>query len=143
MKHSTANQRWFAAAPALILIAAAAGCSSILDTTEDLADNANIFVTGTSPVPLQLIVSADYTAVQNEQGRFDVTLISADTFQIAPPHERSKPISDKGRIFVRLTQPDSTVTADVRLRILLDDREVYNVQATLRDASLEYLFAYY
>jgi hypothetical protein len=143
MKHPTTNQRWFATVPALILITAAAGCGSILDTTEDLADNANIFVTGTSPVPLQLIVSSDYTAIENSEGRFDVTLIRADTIQVGLPYERREPISERARIFVRLTQPDSTVTADVRLRILLDDREVYNVQATLRDASLEYLFAYY
>lgn len=127
----------------LILLAVVAGCDSLLDTTEDLADNAYVYVTGASPVPLQLILSNDYTAIENDEGRFDVTLAVADTLYLSPPFQRTHPIGGKGRIFVRLTQPDSTTEATVQMRITLDDQEVYNVGATLREASLEYLFVYF
>jgi hypothetical protein len=142
MLRRTSRKR-LAAAATLILAAAAAACESILDTTEDLADNARVFVTGSSPVLLELVLSNDFTAVENAEGNFDVTMAESDTFRVTPPYERAHPIGQTGRIFVRLTQPDSTVTASVRLRVQLDDREVYDRQATLRNASLEYLFVYF
>lgn len=140
MTHRKAGPQWLAIVPVLILIVAAAGCSSLLDTTEELPDNARVFVTGTSPVPLELILSNEFTAIENNEGKFDVTPVVADTFTITPPFERNHPIKQTGRIFVRLTQADSTVEASIRLRVLLDSKEVYNTQAMLRNASLEYLF---
>jgi hypothetical protein len=129
----------------LILTIAAAGCDSLLDTSQDYAEDAQLLVTGTSPVPLRVILSNNFTNIQNpEDGSINTQLIVADTFELTLPINHTYPMGNGARIFVRVWQPDSTQTADVLMRVLLDgEREVYEQRATLRDAYLEYTFTYF
>jgi hypothetical protein len=120
-----------------------AGCDSLFDTSQDRAENARVRVTGTSPIALQLILSNQFVNVPDPTtGQFVTQLVAADTFDLQLPIDRSYPLGDAERIFVRLTQPDSMQEAHITMRIHLDDREVYQQEATLRNASLEYTFTY-
>jgi len=130
---------------ALIVALPAPGCDSLFDSSRDVATDAQVLVTGTSPIPLTLVLSNDYTRILDAQtGEMVTTLIRADTLYLDLPIDRVYPFGEGARILVRLINPDSTVTADVHMRVLLDRKEeVYNQRATMRNATLEYIFAYY
>ena len=126
-----------------ILTLLTVSCSSILDTSEDYADNAIIEVTGTSPVPLLLVSSTNWAYVNDPQtGESTVAMNDSDTVSLQLPINRSVPITNSYRIFFALINPDSTQTASIRMRVRLDDQLVYDQAATMRDASLEFSFAY-
>lgn len=132
-----------AAACALILAAlSAAACSSILDSSSRFPEEAEVTVTGTSPVPLQMVLSSNFIGIwNNEAAKYDVTLNAADTVQIsALPITRRHSLNDTGVFFVRLTNADSAQTASIELRVRIDGRPVYAQAANMRDASLEYVF---
>jgi hypothetical protein len=131
---STRTIRWLLVAAPL-----AAGCQ----TGPDRAETARIRVTGTSPGTLQLILSNQFSAVPDlNTGQFVTVFAAADTFDLSLPIDRSYPLGAAQRIFVRLSQPDSTREADVTMRIHLDDREVYQQRSILRGTFLEYQFTY-
>ena len=126
-----------------ILTLLTVSCSSILDTSEDYADNAIVEVTGTSPVPLLLVSSTNWVYVTDPQtGESTVAMNDSDTVSLTLPINRSVAITNSYRIFFALINPDSTQTATVRMRVRLDDQLVYDQAATMRDASLEFSFAY-
>jgi len=126
-----------------VAVALSAGCDALFNTGQDRAQNARIRVTGTSAGPLQLILSNSFSAVPDlNTGQFITVLTLADTFDLSLPIDRSYPLGVAERIFVRLTQPDSTREADVTMRIHLDDREVYQQRSILRGQFLEYQFTY-
>lgn len=126
----------------LLIAAATAACDSVLDSSQDPPDEAEVTVTGTSPVPLQLILSSRFIGIWNaEQGKYEITLNAADTVQIgALPITRTKAMNETGVFFVRLTNPALDQTASIVLRVRIDGREVYSQAANMRDASLEYVF---
>ena len=130
---------------ALNLVVPAAGCDSLLDSSQEIASDAQVLVTGTSPIPLMLVFSNDYTRVVDAQtGETRTTLARADTLRLDLPIDRTYPLGASARILVRLINPDSTVTADIHMRVLLDGKqEVYSQRASMRNATLEYVFAYY
>lgn len=127
---------------ALLLAAAAAGCSEILDSSINVPDEAEVTVTGTSPVPLRMVLSSRFIGIWNvEQGKYDVILNAADTVAVTSlPITRKHALNETGVFFVRLTNPDLEQTANVQMRIRIDGREVYSQSANMRDASLEYVF---
>ena len=126
-----------------ILTLLTASCSSILDTSEDYADNAIVEVTGTSPVPLLLVSSTNWVYVPDPiSGEPTVAMNDADTVSLQLPINRSVAMTISRRIFFALINPDSTQTASVRMRVRLDDQLVYDQAANMRDASLEFSFAY-
>jgi len=132
-------------AASFILLFAAGGCDALLSTDEDLAENAQVIITGTSVVPLRVIMSNQFLPVQ-DPGSAEVTvaLLDADTVFLSPPIDQTYPMGPNLRFFVRVTNPDSSSTADLNLRVLLDGKEeVYNVNVTLKDASIEYVFTYF
>lgn len=126
----------------LILTLSFAGCSSATDS-EEWAENAYLEVTGTSPVPLMIVSSTvwvfDY---DDETGERYVSLATADTLEAELPVVVTVPITLTGRIFFRVINPDATQEASIRMRMLLDDRLVFDDVGTLLDASLEYSFIY-
>jgi hypothetical protein len=126
-----------------ILAASTAACDSLLGTDQDYAELAHVTVTGSSTVPLKLVLSNDFTALPDEDGEIIVSIINADTQTVSLPINATYPLGDRLRILVRLINPDSMVTATVHMRISLDNDEVYSQQATMRDATLEYYFAYF
>ena len=130
-----------------ILTLVAAGCNSILDTSQDYADNATVEVTGTSAVPLLVVSSTDWVYVVNsETGAVGVSTNKADTVSLQLPISRTVSIKDRFRIFFSVANPDSVNTATIRMRVRLDNELVYDQSATMRGgataASLDFSFAY-
>jgi hypothetical protein len=127
--------------PILTLLTAA--CSSLLDSTQDYADNATIEVTGTSPVPLLLVSSTNWVYVPDPvTGEPIVSTTTADTVSLQLPINRTVALTNSYRIFFQLINRDSAQTASVRMRVRLDDKMVYDQAANMRNASLEFSFAY-
>ena len=124
---------------------AGTGCDSLLDTTQDFATSAKVIVTGTSAIPLGIIMSNDFNASQDPvTGDVTVSLFAADTLSRDVPIDETYPITDRLRFFVRLINPSADETAVVNVRVLLDGtEEVYNVNVSLTDASIQYIFSYY
>lgn len=121
-----------------------AGCSSILDTSRDIADAARVVVDGSSPVRLTLVTSTEYVGARDpDTGSFDITLLSSDTAAVDVPIDRSFSLDQNGRFLVRLIHPDLQSTASVRMRVFLDEELVYDVSADMSDAYLEYVFVYF
>jgi hypothetical protein len=146
MRPAHRETRQHAALPALLILTiAAAGCEGLLDSRQEYAENAQVIVTGTSPVPMLLILSNRYTAVPDQTtGQVVVQIERADTFELGLPIDRIYPLGDQFRILVRLQNADSTSTASVNMRVLLDGKdEVYNQNATMKDSYLEYRFNYF
>jgi hypothetical protein len=129
------------ALPILTLLAGA--CSSVLDSTQDYADIATLEVTGSSPVPLIVVSSTNWQYVTNQEtGAQSVATNQADSVSLDLPINRTVSITDSYRIFFQVINRDINQTASIRMRVLLDDRLVFDQAATMRDASLEYSFAY-
>ena len=131
------------AAVAMILVASTTACDSLLDTSQDYAELAHVRVTGSSAVPLKLVLSNDFIRNVNDQGQVTVSLVTADTQVVSLPIDASMPLGNNLRILARLINADTAVTATIHMRVFLDDEEVYSQQATMRDASLEYYFTYF
>ncbi|HEX6939847.1 MAG TPA: hypothetical protein VF158_10585 [Longimicrobiales bacterium] len=131
-------------AAVLILTLFSAGCNTIEDPTEHYAQNARIEVTGTSPVPLLLVSSTQWAyKIDPATGERVLEIASADTTTIELPAEKTVGLAPTYRILFRVINPDTAETATVRMRVHLDEELVYDVEGTLRDASLEYMFQYY
>jgi hypothetical protein len=129
------------ALPILTLLASA--CSWVLDTTQDYAENANLEVTGTSPVPLQVVSSTNWVYITNpDNGERIVSTTSADTVSLQLPVNRVVPLTNSFRIYFKVINGDINQTASIRMRVRLDNKLVYDQAANMRDASLDYSFAY-
>jgi hypothetical protein len=141
MKRSVFNSMW-ASAAAVFALTVGTGCNSVLDTSRGIPDRAEVTVTGTSSVPLRLLMSNRFTATWNEQdARWAVSLLAADTTTITSlPVTRTLPLNEFGVFFVRLTQPDLDATADIEMTVRMDGDQVYVQRAALTDASLEYVW---
>ncbi len=132
------------AAMACVIVALAfAGCDSLLGGSSKNASNAQILVTGDSPVPMMLILSNKFTSIVGTDGN-DINLpVVADTFLLPVPINKTYPLGSDERVLVRLQNSDSTSIATIRMRVLLDAKdEVYSQRATMKNASLEYAFHY-
>lgn len=141
--HRRRNPVFHASALGLVLVPIFA-CTSVFESGDKRADAANVFVTGTSTEPLMLILSNDFDTQPGDGGAVGVTLLSADTFTVnlLAPVERSYPFDGSDRFLARLINPDTFNAVDVHMRIFLDSDEVYNQQANLLDAELEFVFVY-
>ena len=129
------------ALPILTLLASA--CSQVLDTTQDYADNAILEVTGTSPVPLQVVTSTNWIYIINpENGEQTVSTTSADTVTVQLPINRVVPLTNSLRIYFKVTNADINQTASIRMRVLLDNKVMFDQAANMRDAGLGFSFAY-
>ena len=143
-KVTSLHTRMAFAAPALIALAAA-GCDSLLGTDQSaFANEARVTVDGTSTVPLQLLTSSNFIATRDSiSGELVASEIVGETITLSTlPFDRAFDLRGMDRFLVRLANPDPNVTATVHLRIRLDNNEVYNQRATMRDASMQYI-AYY
>ena len=137
-------RRLFAAVILVILTLSLAGCDSIFGPNRRrLADDARIIIQGTSPVPLLLVTSTSFTAVRDQNGELVSTLVQADTVTLTTlPAQFDHDLRGRDRFLVRLINPDLNETAAIHMQVLLDGRISFNQQATMRDASLEYIVVY-
>lgn len=127
-------------AMAAMIITLAAGCSSILDTDRTTAGSARVVVTGSSPVPLQLVTSTRFARGFDEEGQEQIRLIVADTANVTPPIDKSVAFGTSDRFAVLLINPSTEATADITMTVSVDGKEVYRQAATLRDASLRFTY---
>lgn len=117
------------------------GCDSIVSTDAHVARAARVVITGTSPVPLELLTSTDFTAVKNpDTGETVYTLNTSSAETISVPFDRTFQLNGSDRFFVRLTNADQNATAAVRMQVLVDGKSMYDVNATLKDAALKFSY---
>jgi hypothetical protein len=130
-----------ARAGTLLLAVALGGCGSLLQAEHGLADSAAVTVEGSSAVPLLLVTSTHYVRIYDLfTGETEANLITADTVRVAAlPYQSSHDLKRKDRFLARLVNPDTAVTANVRLEVRLDGRLVYSQWANIRDAALQYM----
>ncbi len=123
------------------LAALLSGCSSLIESEQRLVKNARVTVSGTSPTPMRLITSTNFTATRNfETGSLTVNYITADTVMITLPLDQSYSFGQSDRFVVKLVNGDANSTASVDMRVYLDGEEKYRQGATMTNSSLEFVF---
>lgn len=107
---------------------------------------ADVTVTGSTTVPLQLVVSTDFDEffdpVSGVRGQ---SLNSADTLTITTlPYQNTVILSDLGKVVVDLSNPSDT-EATVRLRVEMDSgQEPYDREAIMSEGgALRYVFSFF
>ena len=89
-----------------------------------------------------IITSTEFFATTNEAGDLGVQVFNSDTTIISFPFERSWDIQDKGR-FLLLGMPADSGAVTVRLRVLLDGDEDYDVSVrALIDDPVRYIYLF-
>jgi hypothetical protein len=107
------------------------------------ADEARVLITGDSPVPMKIIVSTQFTAIRDINGNLVPTILQADTISsVTFPHDRRHNIKGRDRFLVRLMNADSESTATIQMRVFLDENEIFNQRATMKDSYLESISYY-
>lgn len=124
----------------LLVTCALGACDSLFGADVRFAERARVIVTNEGSTPLLLITSTQFVLTTNLlTGQQNAEISRADTIRInAASLDQTFEISGRDRFFAGVFNPDSTRTATIHLRVQLDDREVYNQRATLRQASLQY-----
>jgi len=128
---------------ALAFALALAGCGGLLDTEHESYTTARVQVTGTSPVPLLLVTSDQFQTVQDPgTGFLETQFLNADSTVIPTlPFDSTVSLGQFNQFLLRLINPDTLQTADIRLIIRLDDKkEDYNVGAKVTGAYLQYTY---
>jgi len=126
---------------ALLVLLGAAACSSGTEV-EERPTEARIRVTGTTPVPLQLVVSTDFSEFVGEEGQILQRINSADTTFISPPYDETVLLTSLGSIVVALTNHD-VEPAQVELRVNLDNGEDFRQSAAMSEGgTLRYVFVF-
>jgi hypothetical protein len=126
----------------LILVLALTACGSLLEADNRRIDEARVTVTGTTPVPMKLIVSSLFDASRNPAtGEVFVNFLESDTLTVVPPFEQKITFTAPSDRFVaRLMNADSTSTADIEMRVYIDGKEDFRQKATMKNSSLQYTF---
>ena len=89
-----------------------------------------------------IITSTEFFATTNEAGDVGVQVFNSDTTIISFPFERSWDIQDEGR-FLLLGMPADSGAVTVRLRVLLDGDEDYDVNVrALIDDPVRYIYLF-
>jgi hypothetical protein len=136
---------WFLRKPlGLGLLLVLAGACTILDSTEDVAKEARVVVTGTTPVPLELVTSTKFTRTISETGEVSISLAFADTVlvDLAATLDRTYPVRPDRGFLVRLRN-HSTDAAVVSMQVYFDGKLNFDRQnVMLQDASLEFSYMF-
>ena len=122
--------------------ALAAGCD-LSAAPDDKPTEALIRIEGSSPNPLKLITSTDFTEQFNTSStEYTAVLFRSDTAEISLPYNATVNLGAPASVYVQLLQPGKG-TASVRMRVELDNGEGYDRSANLTDnASLIYWFLF-
>ena len=123
------------------LLTAAIGCG-IFETTEEIADEARVVVTGDAETPLLLVTSTKFTRFFNDEGDPVISLAFSDTASITldVTHDKIYPIRPDRGFYVKLTNPD-TLTAIVSMQVYFDGELSYERKnLSLTNASVDYNF---
>ena len=132
-----------ATAATLTLSAVIAGACSFGTSPDNVPTSAVIDIQGSTPNPLELIVSTDfYEQLNTSTGERKPVLVTSDTVLITPPYHDTVDIAALGSVYVELYQPE-VATASVHMMVDLDNGQHYEQNATLADkAQLIYYFVF-
>lgn len=132
-----------------VAVAGAMVALAACDTSTDpdvKPTRADVTVTGSTTVPLRLIVSTDFDEFFDQaSGARGQSFNSADTLTITTlPYQNTVPLSDLGKVVVDLSNP-SDVEATVRLRVEMDSgQEPYDRQAIMsQGGALRFVFSFF
>lgn len=128
----------------LALLLLSGGACNILETEDEIADEARVRIEGTSPVPLQLITSTRFERTYNQEGDAVTVLLVADTamIELGTAFDEIYPVKPNLGFFVRLRNLEAD-PATVSMRVYFDGELNYDQQnVSLSDASLEFSFIF-
>lgn len=121
-------------------------CSSSSTETDRMPTEASIAVSGSTTVPLRLIISTDFTETLNQAtGQRAQVIHAADTINVSTlPWSRDVTLNETASILVDLSNP-ADVSANVRLQVNLDSGQPpYDQSATMsRGGALRYVFNFF
>ena len=117
---------------AALLAAGLAGCD-LLDDDQQLPGVARVEITGSSPEPLELVVSDNFERVADfDQGARYTRVIQADTSFVEPDFVMEYDIEGTHRFYVRLTNHSFEV-AQILLSVACDGEVGYSQRASLSE----------
>jgi hypothetical protein len=124
---------------ALPFVMIAGGCG-IVDN-EEPGDTAEITISGTTPVPLELIMSNNFFQLFDQQtSEIVLALVDADTVGLDDlPYTENYALDGSRRFFLRLINTDSVV-ASVRIQVRISGVDPYDVTTILNASQHEYLY---
>ena len=127
----------------LLLMTSAAACG-VFESEEDIAKNARVVISGTTPVPLTLITSTQFERSVNEDGQPLLTLIRSDTTELtlSSIHDQIYPIRPDKGFLARVINPTQE-TATISMQVYFDGELKYDQQnVSLTDSSIEFSFIF-
>jgi len=116
----------------------------ILETEDEIADEARVVVSGTASNPLLLITTTKFERFYDEEGEAQTTVVVADTVTIDPAagYDHVYPVKPDKGFLVRLVNPE-TETAVVSIQVYFDGELSYDQKnVSLSDASLEFSYIF-
>jgi len=141
---SVSTMRLTLRALGLALLPILAAACGLLDSKEEVAEQARVVVTGTAPVPLELVTSTKFTRTIEETGETTISLAFADTvfLSLPTPHDKVYPVRPDRGFLVRLRNP-STDPAVVSMQVFFDGKLSFERQnVTVQDGSLEFSYIF-
>lgn len=115
----------------LVLLGVLVGTGCNVFESADSAERAQVRLTGTSPVDLELITSTDFAFnIDPETGRRESVLLESDTVLVRPPYDQAFDIAEFGVFLVRLTNTEQE-SADIRLEVFIDDSRKISQEMTI------------
>lgn len=141
---SIGRLRLAALALATALPAAGLASCNILDDDQELPNTARVEITGSSPGPLELVVSDNFERVANiDQGARYTVLVQSDTSLVQPDFAMDYDIEGIHRFYVKLTNHSSEV-AQVTLLVAFDGEVGYTQRANISEGgALEFSEIFY
>lgn len=112
-----------------------AACDGLLfpDRPEDI----RVLLEGDASEPVRVVTSRDFiVGGSGEASRSGVEFVEADTALVALPFERTYPMAPTYHFAVRVSVADTA--ADVRMRVVLDGREVWDERTSSGTGDLEF-----
>jgi len=127
-----------------ILTLIAAGCNSILDTSQDYAENARVVITGTADAPLKMVTSTNWFPAQNTNTGEDLILMTdSAVYDITLPVDTTFKFTSTHRFLVRIINTDTTQGADLRLRVYLDNDLKTDQTTTVKSIPMQFSWRYF
>jgi len=129
---------------ATALLAAGTAACGVFETEDDVANNARVVISGTTPVPLMLITSTKFERYVNQNGEPLITLVVSDTveLELATAFDETFPVKPDKGFLARLINPTQE-TATISMQVYFDGELNYDQQnVSLTDSSIEFSFVF-
>lgn len=128
----------------LILLSFQVMACGIFENEEDIADNARVVVSGSTPVPLILVTSTKFQRSVGQGGQPLILPTRADTveLELTSVHDQTYPVKPDKGFLARLINPTEE-TATVSMQVYFDGRLQYDQQnVSLTDSSMEFSYTF-